>query len=615
VTTGTTARTRTAELRPPSGPESQASLGSRVVGAPATWLVLFVGLSTFVRAWIGVRVASPWILPDEVVYSELAKSIAEGSRPSIRGVPAFGWGEIYPTVISPAWMLVEDPLRAYHVALAINGLVMSLAAIPAYFLARMFVSQRSAILVAGMTVLVPSLSYTGAVMTENAFYPVFLSALLLMARSLRSPSLGNQALALGGFGLVAFTRIQGIALVAAYLAAILLHALCGERAESKRVLRRFVPTAVVVGMVSLAPALLSLARGEGALGWLGARSGTFDAFRPQEIPQWFVFLAGGLVLYVAVAPAIATAVVAVMGLSRRAPARARLFAALAVPTLVAMLGSVAVVSASLDVDGMENLNERYVFYVVPLLVLGLALWIEEGLARPWHWAWIVVLLCCLLPAAVPIDSFRHNAGFQSVALLPWLGLSLAGLALAVCVGAFAAACAAIWATCRRETAGRLWLLVGTTFAFVGLVTYFSNSESATNSASAFADQSASWVDDAVPDGAEVSVLWDSRVEGASSVGETTSWLMVTEMLNTSVAEVHRVGPATYYEVFLPTVPVSLGEDGRVIGDDGAPFRPRYLLVTCRTNVAGRVVARAPRGLLRLLEVDGPVRLGASRSCE
>ena len=80
------------------------------------------------------------------------------------------------------------------------------------------------------------------------------------------------------------------------------------------------------------------------------------------------------------------------------------------------------------------------------------------------------------------------------------------------------------------------MLVGTTFAFVGLVTYFSNSESATNSASAFADRSPSWVDDAVPDGAEVSVLWDSRVEGASSVGETTSWLMVTEMLNKSVAE-------------------------------------------------------------------------------
>ena len=54
---------------------------------------------------------------------------------------------------------------------------MSLAAVPAYLLGRLFVSRRSSILVAGLAVLVPSLSYTGAVLTENACYPVFLVAL------------------------------------------------------------------------------------------------------------------------------------------------------------------------------------------------------------------------------------------------------------------------------------------------------------------------------------------------------------------------------------------------------------------------------------------------------
>ena len=93
------------------------------------------------------------------------------------------------------------------------------------------------------------------------------------------------------------------------------------------------------------------------------------------------------------------------------------------PTLAAMLFSVALVSASLDVDGTENLNERYVFYVVPVhprpCLVG-----RGGLA-----ATATVDVACsrhLLPPACapPIDQLEYNAGFQSVALLPWLSLSL-----------------------------------------------------------------------------------------------------------------------------------------------------------------------------------------------
>ena len=152
---------------------------ARVLRAPASWLVLLVGFSTLLRAGFAARVPTPWILPDELVYSELAKSIASGHRPAVRGVPVFGWGEIYPTLIAPAWALIDDPVRAYHAALIVSAFVMSLAAVPAYLLARLFVSKRISFLVAVMTVLVPSMAYTGVVMTENAFYPVFLLAVFL----------------------------------------------------------------------------------------------------------------------------------------------------------------------------------------------------------------------------------------------------------------------------------------------------------------------------------------------------------------------------------------------------------------------------------------------------
>ena len=56
-------------------------------------------------------------------------------------------------------------------------------------------------------------------LTENACYPAFVLAVLLIARALRSPSLANQAVALLGLGLVSLTRIQGFALAGGYLAA------------------------------------------------------------------------------------------------------------------------------------------------------------------------------------------------------------------------------------------------------------------------------------------------------------------------------------------------------------------------------------------------------------
>jgi Dolichyl-phosphate-mannose-protein mannosyltransferase len=583
---------------------------TRAVRAPGVWLTFIVALSTLVRGAIATGVPSPWILPDEVVYSELAKSIAAGGFPSVRGVPELGWGVVYPALIAPAWALFDDPARAYHVALGISALVMSLAAVPAYLLARMFVSRTASVVVAAMTVAVPSMAYTGVMMTENACYPAFLLAVLLIARAVRSPSRVNQAMALAGLGLVALTRIQGVALVGAYLVAVGVYALTGAPVERSRYLRRFVPTAVVAVSLSFAPMGASVVRGDGIFGWLGVRSGTFADLHVYEVPQWFVFLIADLVLYVAVAPAAATAIVLGRGLSREASEPVRLFSAIALPTFAAMLVSVSFVSASLDVDGTENLNERYVFYVVPLLFVGLALWIREGLPRPRPWAWVTVALCCLLPALLPIGRLSYNAAFQSLALLPWLRIHASYSVVAVAVTAFTLACGAYWIACRRDRVGYLWLISGISMAMVGAIAVISNGNSATNSATAFAGLQPNWVDRAVPEGERVAVIWERGPEGRAV--QVEFWIMVTELFNPSVGDVYRVGRPTYYEAFLSTIPVGVRADRGLVDEDGRRVDPRYVLVSCRTPVIGRVIARAPQGLLELVEVKQPLRMEPSR---
>ena len=591
----------------------EVSTVSRIARAPATWLTIVVGLSTLVRMVIGLGVPSPWILPDEVVYSDLAKSIAAGERPAVRGVPVFGWGEVYPTLIAPAWAVFDDPLRAYHAALGINALVMSLAAVPAYFLARMFVTSKVSILVAALTVLVPSMTYTGVLMTENAFYPVFLLSVLLIARTLAAPSLGNQAFALLGLGLVAMTRIQGVALVGAYVAAIVVHTITAPRDTRASYLRAFVPTVALVALVSVVPFAASVARGDGPLGWLGSRSGTFDVFRPEEVPKWALLLTAGLVLYVAVAPAVATALVLGRGLTRTPSKEARLFAAIALPTIVAMILSVAVVSASLDVDGTENLNERYVFYVVPLFFIGLALWIREGLPRPRPWGWIALATGCVLPVLIPFDRLEYNAGFQSVALLPWQSVQASETLVTVAVAVFTVLCGALWLTVGRETTGRLWVLLASTLVVVGLAAHWSNATSASERADGLPHGLGNWVDDAVPPGARVVGLWDTRLERATTPGDRYFRLMAAEILNRSIGDVYRIGGRSYYEAFLPTVPARAGVD-RVLRDaSGRPLDVRYVLVPCRSLVDGRVITRTAGSTLVLMEVQPPVRL-ASPGC-
>ncbi len=587
-----------------------SSLVIRALYAPAAWLLLVVGLSTLVRGAIGLGVPSPWILPDEIVYSELAKSIAEGARPAVREVPVFGWGEIYPTLIAPAWIVFDDPVRAHHAALAINAFVMSLAAVPAYLLSRMFVSWKASLVVSAMTLLVPSMAYTGVLMTENAFYPVFLLAVLAIARVLRSPSLPRQGVALLSLGLVAFTRIQGVALVGAYAVAVVSYAMTGTRSERFSYLRRFLPSSITVALVSLGPVIASIVRGEGVFGFLGSRSGTFAAFHPHEIPQWFAFLTADLILYVAVAPAVATAIVVGQGFVREAPDRVRLFAALVLPTFASMLLSVSLVSASLDVDGTENLNERYVFYVVPLAFLGFALWAEIRLPRPRPWTCCVLAVCCALPVLLPIERLAYNAAFQSVALVFWLSLPVSGVALAACVAAFTVLCGAIWVTSRRESTGRVWLVVGVWMALAGTATSVSNGFSGSNFASAFAGIPATWVDDALPPDATASVVWDQRAGGPEVFD---FWLMVTEFYNPSVGTVFRLGEPTYYEAFLPTVPIVLDHDARLLRN-GTPVKSEYVLVTCRARVAGTQVAQSPHGRLRLVKAEQPLRLSAERAC-
>jgi hypothetical protein len=226
----------------------------------------------------------------------------------------------------------------------------------------------------------------------------------------------------------------------------------------------------------------------------------------------------------------------------------------------------------------------------------------------------VLAVACVLPVLVPIGRYEYTAEFQSLALLPWQSLPGSRLVSAAFVAAFTLGCAALWATSRRETVGRLWLLAGATMVITGVIALLAHAERAANSATPVSVGSATWVDDAVPAGSRVAILWDERRVRGEVLDSFYPWVMITEFFNPSVEDVYRLGPETYYERFLSTVPVRQGPDGSIVRVDGAPVTADYVLATCRLRLDGVVVARSVADSLVLARVQGPVRVAAGPTC-
>ena len=159
----------------------------------------------------GSACTHPWILPDEILYSDLARSIAAGDTPAVRGVSARRLGRrLSHADRAGVGASSATPSGSTTPRSRSTPSSCRVAAIPAYLLARLFVPRRDAVVVALLTVLVPSMAYTGVVMTENAFYPAFLWTMFLIARAIRRPTVASQLLALAGVAVLSATRIQGV---------------------------------------------------------------------------------------------------------------------------------------------------------------------------------------------------------------------------------------------------------------------------------------------------------------------------------------------------------------------------------------------------------------------
>jgi len=560
-----------------------------------------VAISALVRYELSRRVVAPWIMVDELIYSELAKSFASGGHFLIRGVHHGAYGFVYPALIAAAWRVFSSVPDAYSAAKAIGSVLMSLTAVPVYFLARRVVRPVPSLASALLAVAVPSMVYTGTLMTETIFYPLFACVALMLVLTLERPTIRRQLLLLAISFLAFMTRSQAIVLIPAVATAPVLLAWLDRRRLRALTAFKALYGVLVVGIVGVLA--LQFARGHSAWGVLGSYSVTGHVtYHVDQVLKWLVYHLSELDVYLGVAPFAALLLLTFM--ARSLDARLRVFLAAALPLTGWLIVEVAAFASALS----PRVEERNLFYVAPLFFIALLAWIERGMPRPARVVTAAALVAAALPAALPYHSLiGPSAESDTLALLPlwWLQDSFVGKdTLPVVVVALAASIAVLFMSLSPRCALVLPGIVLLWFAFA--------TERIERSAHGFPKASIGalyqgvtasrrdWVDATVGHNADVAFVYSG-----SQPTQQPLTLWENEFFNRSIGAVYDLRQPSMGG--LPETPVTLRADGVLLAG-GEPLTHAYVLSEEVTPIAGTIVARDKLRGMVLRQAQRPLRL-------
>ena len=154
---------------------------------------------------------------------------------------------------------------------------------------------------------------------------------------------------------------------------------------------------------------------------LGAYWELWRGYDPLEVGKWFVYHLGDFAVYLAVVPVAVAPIV--LWAARRAPGRAgsRPAAAFVALFAAANVSGLLVVAAFTSTPyGYDRLHDRYGFYLLPLWLVGLVVWLAAGLPRPLVATAIGVVAALALPLILPFGQLANEAGIDTVPGALWV---------------------------------------------------------------------------------------------------------------------------------------------------------------------------------------------------
>jgi glycosyltransferase involved in cell wall biosynthesis len=562
-----------------------------------TWLGMLYAIAVVVLLALAQRIHSPWIMVDELVYSDTARSVADNGEFAIRGVHA-GYGYVYPLLLSIPYALLTHMTDVYAWARVVNALLMCSVVLPVYLLARRVVRPGAAFAAAALAVAIPPMVYVGTLMTENVFYPLFAWLAFALVVALERPTARNQIVVLALCVLLFLTRAQAIALVAAVLTAPLALAWI-ERGRP----RRLAPWRIAYGLVGLGVVgvlVVEAARGRSPVHVLGGYSAVGQtSYHFWPVVEWIVLHLAGLDLALWVIPAAALIVLAAA--ARHLDRPLRVFVAATVSLTAWLVLEVGVFASRFS----ERIEERNLFYLAPLLLIALLAWIERGQPRPPRATVAAAVVVVALAGTIPFAQLlNENAESDTPFLQPWwyLGQSWTGkslVSMVVLVTALGLAAAFLWLPPRFAP----WLPVVVAAGF--LATWLPLEawpagfpQQSVHFYDAGVAAGTSWIDRAVGTNANVAVLWTGG--DANRVWQNEFW-------NRSIRRVYAYG--SELPGGMPETPVVLRHStGALVDANDEPIDADYVLADSSVQLDGtRVAADPPHGLV-LYRVQRPASI-------
>ena len=140
---------------------------NRGVARYAPWAALVLGILVFYGIEASLR-RTPWLFTDELEWTQLSRAIAATGHAARRTEP-HSFESLYSFLIAPAWW-IHSTASAYAAVKYINAVVMCLTAVPAYLLARMLVSRGAALAVALLSIAIPAMAYATSIVPESLAY-------------------------------------------------------------------------------------------------------------------------------------------------------------------------------------------------------------------------------------------------------------------------------------------------------------------------------------------------------------------------------------------------------------------------------------------------------------
>lgn len=188
---------------------------------------------------------NPFIMPDEALYANIARSIAQDTGITLRNQPITYTNILYSVLIAPSYTLFRAGTQ-FRIIQLFNCLVMNLAIFPAFGIAKKFTDNKKAFLIALVSIIVPDMMMTTHIMTEAIVYPLFLSTVYLMFGYFNSSEATWKKAALTGLSIFLLSQAKSgsVALAVVFLGLLVFDCI------RKRKRSTIIYTLVFVGVVS-----------------------------------------------------------------------------------------------------------------------------------------------------------------------------------------------------------------------------------------------------------------------------------------------------------------------------------------------------------------------------